>query len=254
MSEVPLEYKMLSKKFSKSIQKSLGDDLVSLLVYGGSASERVYAGVSDIDFFIILKSIEEISKPLSELYQIIGTEINSYMENPLFSTLLDHDIYTVDQLPDGKSLNGFSSIRAISLKTGTLLLGKNPFEDIDVSKDQLREGARRMIQEYLEKLTSFIFMAVETPEDEETLDNEKEFLAVDAVLSTAQAYRILEKHAYVSMPDVVFLAETEPVEGLDSQLVMNAGFLKQGIDTEIDNFYYRAIDFCGSVISLLDRI
>jgi hypothetical protein len=56
------------------------------------------------------------------------------------------------------------------------------------------------------------------------------------------------------MPDVVFFAETEPVEGLDSKLIMDAGFLKQGIDTEIDNFYTRAIDFCGNVILLLDKI
>ena len=55
-----MEYKVLKKKFSMSLQKALGDELKSLMVYGGVAVNKVYSGVSDIDFFmIILDKVEK---------------------------------------------------------------------------------------------------------------------------------------------------------------------------------------------------
>ena len=38
-----MEYKVLKKKFSMSLQKSLKDELKSILVYGGVAANRVYS-------------------------------------------------------------------------------------------------------------------------------------------------------------------------------------------------------------------
>ena len=46
MSEIPMEYKMMKKKFFKGIEKALGDDLVGIIVYGGSASERKWAAAA----------------------------------------------------------------------------------------------------------------------------------------------------------------------------------------------------------------
>ena len=109
-----------------------------------------------------------------------------------------------------------------------------------------------MVQEYIEKLTSFLFMHVE-PEEMETLEVEKEFLAVDAILSCMQAYRMIERKAYVNMPDIVLFAEIEPIEDVNNELVMRAGFLRQGVETDVENFYTDAIDFCGRIISLLSQ-
>ena len=65
MSEVPMEYKVLKKKFSMSLQKTLKDELKAVLVFGGVAANRVYSGVSDIDFMIIIDHIKNL-KSFSE--------------------------------------------------------------------------------------------------------------------------------------------------------------------------------------------
>lgn len=259
MSEIPMEYKMMKKKFSKGVEKALGDDLVGIVVYGGSASERIFSGVSDIDFFIILKKVSELSKSLSAIYQELSSQVLEFLENPLFSSILDYDIYVSDQLPDGKDLRGFSPIRALSLKSGELLVGTNPFAEIELSDQEILNGARKMIQDYLEKLSSPLFMPnfdVEPKDGEEAeddlMDAEKEFLAVDAILSTVQAYHIVQRKKYVNMPDVALFAETEPVEGLDNDLIRMAGLLRQGVDSNAEDFYNRSIDLCGAVIKLLE--
>ncbi|MCH8906814.1 MAG: hypothetical protein IH840_06970 [Candidatus Heimdallarchaeota archaeon] len=258
MSEIPMEYKMMKKKFSKGVEKALGENLVGIVVYGGSASERIFSGVSDIDFFIILKRADALTKPLSAIYGDLSKSVLEFFENPLFSSILDYDIYLEDQLPSNGNFNGFSPIRAISLREGELLTGTNPFAGMDIPDVDLKNGARRMVQDYLEKLSSVLFMpSFEiTPEGEEaeedtSLDVEKEFLAVDAILSSIQAYHIFTKKKYVNMPDLVLFAETEPVEGIDNDLLMKAGLLRQGVDADVENFFDRALDFCGDVIKLL---
>ncbi|MHA2278324.1 MAG: hypothetical protein ACXAC2_21295, partial [Candidatus Kariarchaeaceae archaeon] len=140
MSEIPMEYKVMKKKFFKSVQSALKDDLVGIIVYGGAASKRIFSGVSDIDFFIILQSLEKLSRPLSETYQSISDVMMEYLENPLFSSILDYEIYVENQLPTKNSLNGFSPIRALALSEGEVLVGENPFKEIKVSDDQLKEG------------------------------------------------------------------------------------------------------------------
>ena len=92
MSEIPIEYKVMKKKFFKSVHTALKDDLVAIIVYGGAASKRIFSGVSDIDFFIILKSLDNLSKSLSETYQVLSGVMMQYLEDPLFSSILDYDI------------------------------------------------------------------------------------------------------------------------------------------------------------------
>lgn len=124
MSEVPMEYKVLKKKFSITLQKVLGNDLKSVMVYGGVAANRVYSGVSDIDFMIILDNVNNL-KSFSETIDKIGKEILSMIENPLFASLLDYEIYTLDQIPNETSMKGFSAIKALALKESEVLFGDN---------------------------------------------------------------------------------------------------------------------------------
>ena len=109
-----MEYKVLKKKFTMSLQKTLKDDLKAVLVFGGVAANRVYSGVSDIDFMIIIDHVENL-KSFSETIDNIGKEILSMVENPLFASLLDYEIYTLDQVPSNKSMNGFSAVKAEKL-------------------------------------------------------------------------------------------------------------------------------------------
>lgn len=253
MSQVPMEYTVFKKKFFKSVEKALGDDLVGIIVYGGSSTERIFSGVSDVDFFILLKSISTLSKPLSEVYSALNGVISEFVTTPLFAAILDYDIYTEDQIPKGDDLNGFSAIRAVSLATGELLVGSNPFEGKKISEDDLRRGARQMVQDYLSKLTATgVVFQFEDEEGDSENEIEKEFNAVDAILSSMQAYLIYENSEYITMPDIVLQAETEPTDGFDNELIVDAGLLRQGVEKKIDDFYNKAIDFCGNILNKLN--
>ncbi len=61
---------MFSKKLSMGLQKSLKDKLKSLLVFRSVAANRVYSGVSDIDFMIILDKVENLNSPSSTVEEI----------------------------------------------------------------------------------------------------------------------------------------------------------------------------------------
>ncbi|MFV2016325.1 MAG: hypothetical protein ACC656_12905 [Candidatus Heimdallarchaeota archaeon] len=53
------------------------------------------------------------------------------------------------------------------------------------------------------------------------------------------------------MPDVVLFAETEPIDGVDNELLKEAGLLRQGVEAGSEDFFSRSIDFCGSIIKIL---
>lgn len=260
MSEVPMEYKVLKKKFSMNLQKNLKDDLKAVLVFGGVAANRVYSGVSDIDFMIIIDHIKNL-KSFSETIDNIGKEILSMVENPLFASLLDYEIYTLDQLPNDKSMNGFSAVKALALKESEILFGENYFEKLDIDKENLKSSALLMVHEYLSKLISYNSSPKFDPMFEDEDDNmydddlsEEIFLAVDAVLLSAQAYHMIKNNKYVSMPDVVLYGETEKIEGVDNSLIIDIGYLKQGVENKVENVVNRSIDFCGQIIDTLSKL
>ena len=253
-----MEYKVLKKKFSMSLQKSLNDDLKSILVYGGVAANKVYSGVSDIDFMIIIDHLKELNS-LSNTIENIGKEILSTVENPLFASLLDYEIYTLDQLPNHEGLNGFSAIKALALKESEVLFGENYFQALKINANELKSSALLMVHEYLSKLISYNLSPKFDPllDDEEEIyedEGEEIFLAVDAVLLSAQAYHMIKKNCYVSMPDVVLHGETEPIEGVDNSLIVDIGYLKQGVENKVENVMSRSLDFCGQIIDTLSKL
>ncbi len=75
---------------------------------------------------IIIDHVENL-KSFSETINKIGEEILLMVENPLFASLLDYEIYTLDQLPNNKSMNGFSAVKALALKESEVLFGENYF-------------------------------------------------------------------------------------------------------------------------------
>jgi len=254
MSEAPMEYKVLKKKFSMSLQKVLGDELKSLIVYGGVAVNKVYSGVSDIDFMIILDKVEKLEN-FSETIKKIGNEVLATIENPLFASLLDYEIYTLDQIPSGDNMNGFSMMKVLSLKDGEVLFGENYFSDIEINLQNVKSSSLRMIDHYLTKLISFNFSPKFDPMFEDSEENQYEddlseetFLAVDAVLLSTQAYFMVKSLKYISMPDVVLKGETEKIGEVDTSIILDVGYLKQGVEHKVENLFERSVNFCGDII------
>jgi len=183
------------------------------------------------------------------------------VENPLFASLLDYEIYTLDQLPDENGLNGFSAIKALALKESEVLHGENYFEKINLSKEELKSGALLMVHDYMSKLISYNLSPKFDPlfnDDEDNMYDddlsEEIFLAVDAVLLSAQAYFMMIKNKYIAMPDVVLLGETEGIEGIDNKIIADVGYLRQGVQNTVENLVNRSIDFCSLIIDRIHKL
>ena len=56
------------------------------------------------------------------------------------------------------------------------------------------------------------------------------------------------------MPDVVLYGETEPIEGVDNSLIVDIGYLKQGVENKVENVISRSIDFCGQIIDVISKL
>ena len=84
--------------------------------------------------------------------------------------------------------------------------------------------------------------------------SEETFLAVDAVLLSAQAYHMVSKNMYIPMPDVVLFGETDEIEGLDNSLIVDIGYLKQGVENKVEDIVNRSINFCGQIIDLISKL
>ena len=139
-----------------SLTKNLGNEIKSILVFGGAAANKVYSGVSDMDFMIIIDSMENLTS-ITDTYNKIGNEILSIIDNPLFASILDYEIYSLDQLPNNKNLNGFSPMKILSLKNAEVLFGENYFTDINVTEDDLKAGSMLMVNDYFSKLQNYKF-------------------------------------------------------------------------------------------------
>jgi len=65
---------------------------------------------------------------------------------------------------------------------------------------------------------------------------------------------MIKNNKYVSMPDVVLYGETEKIEGVDNSLIIDIGYLKQGVENKVENVVNRSIDFCGQIIDTLSKL
>ena len=183
------------------------------------------------------------------------------IENPLFASLLDYEIYTLDQIPSGDEINGFSLMKILALKEGEILFGENHFSEVKIGQDDVKASSLLMVDEYLTKLISFHFSPKFDPMFEDSGDDQYEddlseetFLAVDAVLLSAQAYFMAKNLKYISMPDVVLLGETEKMGDIDTSIILDVGYLKQGVEHKVDNLFNRSVNFCGDVIKEIKKL
>ena len=65
---------------------------------------------------------------------------------------------------------------------------------------------------------------------------------------------MMKKNKYVPMPDVVLFGETEEIEGVDNSLIVDIGYLKQGVENKVVDIVNRSINFCGQIIDVITKL
>ncbi len=234
MSSIPIEYSMLKKKFKKELTSKLGEDLFDLSVYGSAVKSDLFPGVSDVNFLIVIKNPETLSKQASEVIQEISSMVKAFRDDPTFTTLLDYKLLFEQNLPNKKGLNGFSPLRALSLSDGESLIHKTfPYSDLNISEEELRNDARSVLIDIINKITE----PLTTPDfdfmeegDTESQEHELEFLAIEGALLAAQVYFMVKEKKYITKAEVAFLAEENEKESLDYELLKIVSTKRQGAD------------------------
>ena len=250
---VAIEYQMFIKKFTKSVETELGDLVDSLVLVGSIASKTQIDGESDVDFYLILddSKFESVGGTLSawtKVAKLVGT----YLENPLFVTMLDLTILVKAQVPKtGNCETGLNPIRVLNGVQGETKLGTNPFEGLEIPDEIIQHGAKQMAGEYLDQLKDLCLMIGDIP-PYEILYN-----AVDTVLGCAQAalyYHGERDISRCSAPEIL----PKIFEGkFNNEVVLKAHHFRlaaEDISDEGDlKFIAEAADFCHSVLKYVNE-
>lgn len=236
-----MEYVMLQKKLGMEMARALGDDMAHFFILGSSANSTVFPGVSDVNFTLILKDPNDLSESPAAVTQKALDIFKEYKDNPMFTTLVDFEIYFESQLPANGELNGFHPIKALALKSALIYSTTakkfvdegNPFADLEINAADLKNGASSLVRECYNRLSAVLSEPDYAIEEEETFDdsiNETEFISIETVLLAGQAYLMLKKGEYVSKVDVPYIAEEEPEDGFDHELLTIMSTKRQGAD------------------------
>jgi hypothetical protein len=250
---IAIEYQMFIKKFTKSVETELGDLVDSLVLVGSIASKTQIDGESDVDFYLILddSKFESVGGTLSAWNQV-SKLVATYLENPLFVTMLDLTILIKSQIPKtGNCDTGLSPIRVLNGVQGETKLGTNPFEGLEIPDEVIKLGARQMATEYLDQLRDLCLMMGDIPAYE-VLYN-----AVDTVLGCAQAALYYQGERELSRCTAPELLPKVFKDKFNNEIVLKAHHFRLAAEEISEGgdlkFIADAADFCHSVVKFINE-
>ena len=234
------EYQNLIDDFTKDVKSELKDIIQSLILVGSVVTKEHIAGESDCDFLIILKD-KSSGEKLQESMEKISQIVLKYLEDPLYSSLIDVEVLGDDEIPAEGSVSDYPWTKILVAQRGKTLIGKNPFEKITISEESIKESAKEMAKVFLEDME-------EIPKMKDVDDYDKIYLTVDAVLGCACAYLYYhgEKEFYRSSAVIPF--EENYRDKIDITPVQTSHRLRlaaKSVDTK--NFINDALKFCKEV-------
>lgn len=232
---LPMEYAMLQKKLTKDLIQKMGDDLEDIVVYGSGVTGNMFSGVSDMNFLFVVK--DKTSIPVDQIVKKMSEVILNYRENPMFTTMIQFDICFKAQMPNENSTGGFPPIMAVALKEAQSLKNKNnPFQNIQLDKNKVKESAMATLREIFNKLTEIEAVPQFLDEEEdptaiiEETKREKEYLAIENGLLATQIYFMAKKMKYIPKAELEFIAEDEEKENIDYEIIKIIATKRQGAD------------------------
>jgi len=238
------EYQNLTEEFVKDVKTDLGDIVDCLLLVGSVVTKEHIAGESDCDFLIILKD-KAAGENLEKSMEKISEVVVAYLEDPLYSSLLDVEVLSKEQIPKTGEATDYPWTRVLVAQHGKALIGKNPFDGIKVKEEDVKASAIEMAQMFLEDME-----AIPTLEDADEYD--KLYLTVDAVLGCGCAYLYYngEKEFYRSTALMLF--EDNYKDKIDINPIQTAHYLRLAAKSvSTDKFLENSLKFCKEVVKQL---
>lgn len=239
------EYQNLTEEFVKDVKTKLKDIVDSLLLVGSVVTKEHIAGESDCDFLIILKDKAAEDENLEKSMEKISDVVLTYLEDPLYSSLLDVEVLTKEEIPKTGKPTDFPWTRVLVAQQGKALIGKNPFEGIKIQEEDIKESARDMAKMFLEDME-----AIPTLEDVD--DYDKRYLTVDAVLGCGCAYLYYQGETEFYRSSAIILLEDKYKDKLDITPFQTAHYLRLAAKSvNIEKFTENGLKFCKEVVKQL---
>ncbi len=235
------EYDDLIKEFTKDVKTQLSDETKCLLLIGSVVTNDHLPGESDCDFLLVLNKSATIGEKLEETLGKIGDIINKYFEEPVYASLIDVEILEEDFIPSNGN-NAYPGTKIIRAQQGKALIGENPFLDINVSDEQLKEGGKIMARESYEHMKDIM---VFPPEDA----YQAIYLIVEAVLGCACGYLYYQGEREFYKSTAYMQLEEKYKDKIDMEPVLTSHRLRlasKNVDTT--NFVQDSLAFCREVM------
>ncbi|RMG35080.1 MAG: hypothetical protein D6732_09615 [Methanobacteriota archaeon] len=224
-----MEYQMLQKKLTKEMFQKMDEDLVDIILYGSGVSGNMFSGVSDLNFIFVIK--DNPSQPADKIVNKISEIIKNYRDNPMFATMINQTICFQSQLPNQESLGGFSPIISLAMKEAKSLKNNDkPFQNINIDKTQLKQDALNALREIFNKITEILAIPQFLDEENQSIEQEKQYLAIENGLLATQIYLMTKKNKYIPKAELEFIAEDEEKENIDYEIVKIIATKRQGAD------------------------
>ncbi len=240
------EYQNLIDEFTKDVKAKLKNDIECLILVGSVVTKEHIAGESDCDFLIVLKekaSGDNLEKTMIKISEVVA----KYLEDPLYSSLLDVEVLTNTEIPKDGEGTDYPWTRVLVAQMGKTLIGKNPFEKIKIKDEDIKSSAKEMATMFLEQI-------VEIPKltEEEADEYDKLYLTVDAILGCGCAYLYYngEKEFYRSSAIILF--EDKYRDKINIEPIQTSHRLRLAAKTvNTDKFTAKATKFCKEVVKQL---
>ena len=249
MSQLPPEYKMFIKKYSKTISQQLKDELVGLVLYGSLTMNSFIPGESDCNFFLVLK--DEEPSAFKETFKKLEKINEGFMNDPLFMTLLDLTVVHESILKSG-DFQKLSAIKAYMAKTnGKVFGGTNPFESLDIPEEALKADGKQLAMtayyRYLNDLLSLRWGSYDPSEAE----FEKSLIAMDTVFQVTQGVLWYLGERGFSKNDTIILVEEKYSDKLQKQVLKDAEAVRLGSTVDYAQFLESVPEYLSTAIKLI---
>jgi hypothetical protein len=238
------EYQNLVDEFTKDVKAEMKDDVQCLLLVGSYVTQEHIAGESDCDFVIVLNdkaSDENFEKSMEKISSVVA----KYLEDPLYSSLLDVEVLGDDEVPTDGEATDYPWTKILVAQKGKALIGKNPFEKVKLKEENIKEAAKEMARVYLEQMK-------EIPNLEDVDDYDKIYLTIDAVLGCGCAFLYYHGEEDFYRSSAIILFEDKYKDKINIDPIQRSHRLRLAAKTVgTEDFIPASLKFCKKVNEIL---
>ena len=235
---LPMEYVVLQKKMAMNLYKEVSEHIVGLFIMGSAAGHPVFPGVSDINFLLILKDLN--NEEGISIINKVSTVVKDLKMDTMFTTLIDLEIIFSSNAGLDNELNKsiISPLKLQALKNGYKYdpvskkynNDNNPFAELKITQEELKVDARKLIFDKFNE----IIISMTHPDiiDDDTVENAifVRDLCIEGVLLATQAYFICKTKKFISKVDLSQEIEENESKSFNGEFFEICAIKRQGAD------------------------